>query len=196
MVTGRFLAMMECSFGQQGDQIKKTEQTKTQIKKDTDHRCPDTNETIGVPTHTTQKDTPFISMKQGTAIGTTKDPIAGIAVDGTKGNHEGKVQIKDNKAYYQTNDGSPDDLAVQSFNTLMAPLKWNHIGSSICLGVDSELRFEFLHQVYPTYYLYERQEDGSFVIRKVETQAPNPKDNFNNNPYDPPALGDAPFIIK
>jgi hypothetical protein len=77
----------------------------------------------------------------------------------------------------------------------MNPLKWNHIGSTISFGIDFDFRFELLNQVYPTYFIYERLEDGKFELKEQRPQAPNPKDNFNSAPYDPPALGSAPFII-
>jgi hypothetical protein len=136
-----------------------------------------------------------VILQQGTVIGVTKEPIFGGRKPGTSGRDEGKKQIKDNKVYHQTNDGSPEDLAVGVFNTLMNLLKWNHIGSTISFGIDFDFRFELLNQVYPTYFIYERQEDGKFELKEQRPQAPNPKDNFNSAPYDPPALGPAPFII-
>jgi alpha-tubulin suppressor-like RCC1 family protein len=145
-----------------------------------------------------------IAIKCTTQIGSTKDPffgtvpVLGIGIDfpGTQGDHEGDVVMKDNKVVHQTNDGSPDDHGVAVLNALMSPNKWNHIGSTISQGIDWEMRYRVLNQVYPTYYIYERKEDGRFDLQEIRAQAPNPRDNFNLNPYDPPALGPAPFVIE
>lgn len=132
-----------------------------------------------------------------TRIGTTLDPIFHQRHPGQRQEAGGQQQIKDNKVYHQTNDGSPESLAVNAFNTLIAPDKWNDIGSTISLGVEFGLRYNVLQQVYPTYYIYERIQDGGFYLYQVIPQAPTPEGNFNANPYYPPPYhGPAPFIIK
>lgn len=142
------------------------------------------------------KNNPVI-LKEGTSAGSTLDPISKSDVfESTLGDYEGVITIKDNNVQSQTNDASPEDIAVRAFNTLRIRQKWNHIGSSICFGVSFGLRYDFLHQKYPTYNLYERQEDGGFKLMESIKQAPQPIDNFNTNPYDPPLFGPAPFIIE
>lgn len=142
------------------------------------------------------KDVPII-LKSGTTTGSTIDPVSRLIVfESTVGNHEGAIKIKGNKLYYQTNDGSPDDIAVGAFNTLRNQYKWSHIGSSICFGVDHKLKYDFLYQKYPTYNLYEQQKDGEFKLVDSKKQAARPRDNFSTDPYDPPLLGPAPFIIE
>lgn len=131
-----------------------------------------------------------------TRIGTTIDPIFHNPDPGQKQEADGRQQIKDDKAYHQTNDGSPSGIAVKAFNALVSPLKWNDIGSTITFGIDLGFRYEIKQQVYPTFYIYERIEDGSFYLYQVIPQAATPEGNFNSNPYYPPSYrGPAPFII-
>lgn len=78
----------------------------------------------------------------------------------------------------------------------LKPVIWSDIGSSIGEGVDYKLRYQMLTQVYPTYYIYEGQEDGSFSLVRKIPQAANPEANFSTNPYYPPKYnGPAPYII-
>jgi len=87
-----------------------------------------------------------------------------------------------------TNDGTPARLAVDAFNALAKPSKWNNIGSRIEFLPNDNTKGRVLMQVYPTYFLYyNRQHSAS----DTQFQAERPLDNFNQNPYPP---GPAPFI--
>jgi hypothetical protein len=56
-----------------------------------------------------------------TRIGTTIDPIFKLLhFKGQKQEADAKQQVKDDKVFHQTNDGSPDTDAVNAFNTLVA----------------------------------------------------------------------------
>jgi hypothetical protein len=126
------------------------------------------------------------------AIGTTTDPIWGVGVPGQAGPANKRVRITTNDTYNQMNDGSPDSLAVSVFNTLMSPNKWSDIGSMFSEGPTSGSSYTLHQQVYPTYYIYVRNSDGSFTQVDTKTQAANPSGNFSTTPYPPASV---PWVI-
>jgi len=137
-----------------------------------------------------------------TDIGSTTDPIWGTTLPphpGQVGQVNGMHVATANNTFHQINEGSPDSLAVSAFNTLMAPLKWNDIGSRIDEGVLLDqgtppvMGYTVETQVYPTYYIYERGSNGGFSLVNTIPQASSPSGNFNSNPY--PPSGTAPFLI-
>lgn len=142
-----------------------------------------------------------------TDIGNTVDPIWGSTIPahpGTPGLENGELISPDNSTIHQINEGSPASPPVYAFNTLMSPLRWNDIGSRIDEGVPLDqgtppvTGYTVENQVYPTYYIYERQSDGSFLLITTIPQASSPSGNFNSDPYcsiPPINQGPAPFLF-
>ena len=81
------------------------------------------------------------------------------------------------------NDGSPDAIAVAAFNTLESPNIWSDIGSMFSEGPTTGSSYALAQQVYPTYFIYVRNSDGSFTQVDTKTQATNPSGNFSTTPY-------------
>ena len=90
---------------------------------------------------------------------------------------------------HQINDGTPAEVPVAAFNTLMAPLVWNDIGSKIMFSVASGSIGDIKNQVYPTYYIYIGKNRT-----EIRPQAPDPAARFNLDPY-PPGPPFPPFIF-
>jgi hypothetical protein len=125
------------------------------------------------------------------AVGVTSNPIWGFGEAGRSGLHNGEVVIRNGNAMHQVNDGTPGAAPVSAFNTLAAPRAWNNIGSRIVQGVGLGTGKEVAVQVYPTYYIYKNLRKEREIL-----QAPNPLDNFNEQPYanEFPG-GSAPFLV-
>lgn len=135
------------------------------------------------------KGTPQV-LRAETSVGTTKNPCGPVAgfLESFPGQYgpldasrTGPV-FKNNRVTL-INDGSPDAGAIRAFNTLMGKgteekIYWENIGSKLTFKFDGGTRPEFVFQPYPTYYEY---YNGRLV--KVNRQAPDPRLNFNANPY-------------
>ena len=89
---------------------------------------------------------------------------------------------------HQINDGTPDFMAVNAFNVLMAPLIWNNIGSKVKFGISTLSTGDVKNQVYPTYNIYR-----TLSLIDQRDQAPEPSGNFNLTPY-PPGPPYPPYI--
>ena len=135
-------------------------------------------------------------------IGVTIDPVFRSHVPGVAGPQNNNCMITIDQ-YALVNDGTPASAAVRAFDSLLYPLKWNDIGSQIDEGIQFDRNptqapsiglqaYNVKNQVYPTYYIYERLNDGAYYLMKVVQQAKNPSDNFNVNPYPP---GPAPYAF-
>jgi hypothetical protein len=132
-------------------------------------------------------DHPDVLQRQ-TEVGSTKNPLfPSIHEKGAYGPENGKV-VSSAQSISLINDGTPVSIAVDMFNTLAAPLRWNNIGSRIDFGVLLGADKMVSTQVYPTYFIF----DNRLTMTTVP-QAQTPLGNFNLNPYPP---GPAPFIIK
>jgi len=80
------------------------------------------------------------------------------------------IRITGNNTYNQMNDGSPDAI-------------WSDIGSMFSEGPTTGSSYALAQQVYPTYFIYVRNSDGSFTQVDTKTQATNPSGNFSTTPY-------------
>jgi hypothetical protein len=83
------------------------------------------------------------------------------------------------------NDGSPDNVAVAAFNTLMgkdvapqSPVFWEDIGSRITFSTQFGPSAIEVMQPYPTYDIF---VNGRYA--GTRGQAPDPRDVFVSNPY-------------
>jgi hypothetical protein len=117
--------------------------------------------------------------------GRTEDPLAGLPVDGQDGPKQDFRRILTSSAY-QINDGSPAQPAVDAFNALVYPKKWNNIGSRIEFSLSLGTGSGIFRQVFPTYSIY-----VNLINTEIRPQSESPVANFNDNPYPP---GPAPFV--
>ena len=136
--------------------------------------------------------------EKDTAIGTTVSPISLCTGGdpGRAGDSNGYLAVLASGQFVQVNDGTPSWSGVRTLNKLAKGAEtWNSIGSKIELGLSDGA---VLHrQVYPTYCLYVRQDDGSFRRVRSFKQADEPIKNFNTDPYHSPTPrrnGPAPFL--
>jgi sugar lactone lactonase YvrE len=128
-------------------------------------------------------------IRRAVSIGWTVDPITGVLLfPGEAGLHDRDFIVTSNEIH-QVNDGTPDAPAVRSFNTLMNPLKWSHIGSKIRFRLDDP-EAEVKRQIYPTYFIYKNR-----ILIDIRPQAPNPSEVFSSTPY-PPGPPFPPFIYQ
>jgi len=125
-------------------------------------------------------------------IGTTLNHVSLGLHPGVAGPNNG-VLIYDNagEKIDFINDGRPDDIGIATINALVSPKKWSNIGSRIRFTPDDPTGYKVDVQIYPTYVIYEKGADGKFERVDTVEQAPEPIDNFNENPY---PNGPAPFI--
>ncbi len=130
--------------------------------------------------------TQAVILHKDAMVGITTDPIFGLPVPGQAGPNQDAI-IKSHNDAFHVNEADPDPPAVSAFNTLVSPKNWNHIGSSIEEGVNTNYIYNFLTQVYPTYYVYERDATGTFTLQSNLTvpQAPDPVANCTAAPSSP-----------
>ena len=127
-------------------------------------------------------------IHQEIGIGWTIDPITGIVpFPGEPGPANERFVVTDTEIH-QINDGTPDFMAVNAFNVLMAPLIWNNIGSKVKFGISTLSTGDVKNQVYPTYNIYR-----TLSLIDQRDQAPEPSGNFNLTPY-PPGPPYPPYI--
>ncbi len=119
-------------------------------------------------------------LHQETAVGVTKDPIAGLPDPGSPGPVEGRL-VSNPSTWQLTNEGSTDHRAVLAFNALVAPhrVAWNDIGSRITFSPDQGAGFTVDGQLYPTYAIYSSGPAG-LELQTALSQAAAPIQNFTN----------------
>ncbi len=138
-------------------------------------------------------------IKIDVAIGDTLNPIfftIGFPnpQEGQPGPRNEDIVIdNDGHVVTQINDGTPVQIAVDGFNGVAHPKRWNHIGSRITLGIGTPSGTSGITtpQVYPTYNEY-----SNLVVTNTFGQAAEPIQNFapaGTLPY-PPNEAQAPFI--
>lgn len=130
-----------------------------------------------------------IIIHQGTIVGTTSDPFFGFAVQGQAVGSSGQIGIIGGNTSYQIVEGLPEAVATSSLDALAYPKMFNPIGVTIEEGVTTDFNYKILNQIYPTYNIYERQSDGSFVLKNMIPEAPDPFDTctlIDSLPFLPP----------
>jgi hypothetical protein len=141
-------------------------------------------------------------LEDDVLVGTTVDPIFGSLRPAQQGPAFDQQTTTGGNVFHQIVDGSPEAVAVSAFNALTSPLEWNDIGDRIDEGVPLDTgspfpaRYSVENQIYPTYYIYERESDGGFYLITTIPEASSPSDNFDLVPYYVTTPnGYAPFLL-
>jgi hypothetical protein len=130
-----------------------------------------------------------VPIRQEVQVGVTIDPIFGLPVPGRAWpGTNGKYVVLASEVH-QINDGTPEKQAVDDFNSLLAPLQWNNIGSKIRFSVADYDNADVKNQVYPTYHIYKNK-----ALVQTRPQAAEPSANFTLTPY-PPGPPFPPYVV-